>query len=106
MSMRDIDKGMAGRLSHKVVLRSIHETDSEFSDAFLKIDDAIGNATDSDLILSLEDLKTQGCTWVDYRLGFGYDDVLMMDLYRGIKRAGLAYKDVIDEAIKMGKRPC
>ena len=36
MSMRDIDKGMAGRLSHKVVLRSIHETDSEFSDAFLK----------------------------------------------------------------------
>lgn len=98
------------KLDIEASLHGIQLTDAKFNDAFKKIDDEIfkpraGDAIDENTLAELSRLKKRGCTWVDYKHAFGYDDELMIDIYNAAQSEDSEYKDVIDQAIRMGTVP-
>ena len=98
------------KLAMEALLHGIQLTDTAFNDAFKKIDDEIlkqhtGDAIDDNTLTELNRLKKRGCTWVDYKHAFGYDDELMIDVYNATQSEGSEYKDVINQAIRMKTVP-
>lgn len=98
------------KLAMEALLYGIQLTDTAFNDAFKKIDDEIlkqraGDAIDDNTLAELNRLKKRGCTWVDYKHAFGYDDELMIDVYNATQSEGSEYKDVINQAIRMKTVP-
>ena len=89
---------------HKIVIKSllqgIYLDDAEFSEAFKKIDAEIDKETNDLDRKVLENLKNQGCAWVDYKHAFGYDDELMLDVYNATRKEGSKFKYVINQAIQ------